>query len=122
MHEYKVTKEIIEIALKSREENHKSDPIKEIALIIGENSGFIGESINMYFEVIVNELEESGEIEKNVLSNTKISITPIKAKLKCAKCGNLFERERFSFSCPKCGGDGLPTNIGKEFKVEKIIF
>ena len=40
--------------------------------------------------------------------------------MKCDRCGRLFERKRFSFTCPYCGGDGSPTDIGKEFYIESV--
>ena len=47
-------------------------------------------------------------------------IKRIKPKLKCPKCGELFERRPMSFACPVCGTDGGPTDIGKEFYIESI--
>ena len=32
----------------------------------------------------------------------------------------LFEKKLLSFDCPKCGGQGGPTDIGKEFYIESI--
>ena len=50
MHEYPVTLEIIRLAEKTAEENHGR--VRGIHLVIGEDSGFIGESIQMYFDVL----------------------------------------------------------------------
>lgn len=44
----------------------------------------------------------------------------MKPKMKCDRCGCLFERKKFSFTCPRCGGDGSPTDIGKEFYIESV--
>jgi hydrogenase nickel incorporation protein HypA/HybF len=42
--------------------------------------------------------------------------------LRCAKCGAHFIRKPFEFRCPDpdCGGDGEPTDIGREFFVKSI--
>jgi Zn finger protein HypA/HybF involved in hydrogenase expression len=50
MHEYPVTLEIVRIASEAaqKEKGH----VAAINLVVGEESGFIGESIQMYFDVI----------------------------------------------------------------------
>ena len=50
MHEYPVTLEIVRIAENTARE--KGGLVKAIHLVVGEDSGFIGESIQMYFDVI----------------------------------------------------------------------
>jgi hydrogenase nickel incorporation protein HypA/HybF len=65
----------------------------------------------MYFDVIArNTLCESAEL----------LIKPVKPKLRCRSCGGLFLRKPFSFQCGECGGDGEPTEIGKEFYIESV--
>ena len=109
MHEYPVTLEIVRMAEKTAAE--KKGKVKAIHLVVGEDSGFIGESIQMYFDVI-----SQGTLCEGAL----LTIRDIKPKMKCDACGKLFERKRFSFTCPFCGGDGSPTEIGKEFYIESI--
>ena len=104
MHEYPVTLEIVRIAEKTARE--KGGLVKAIHLVVGEDSGFIGESIQMYFDVIS---------EGTLCEGARLTIRDIKPKMRCDRCGALFERKRFSFTCPHCGGDGSPTEIGKEF-------
>ena len=50
MHEYPVTLEIVRMAEKTARE--KGGIVRAIHLVVGEDSGFIGESIQMYFDVI----------------------------------------------------------------------
>lgn len=110
MHEYPITCEIIRISEEHALKN-KSSKITEIGLVIGEYSGYVSDSVQMYFD----------EISKGTLcEGAEVKITHVKAKLKCSKCGALFERELFSFNCTQCGGVGQPTEIGKEFYVEYI--
>ena len=106
MHEYPVTLEIVRIAEKTARE--KGGLVKAIHLVVGEDSGFIGESIQMYFDVIS---------EGTLCEGARLTIRDIKPKM---RCGALFERKRFSFTCPRCGGDGSPTEIGKEFYIESV--
>ena len=109
MHEYPVTLEIVRIAEKTARE--KGGTVKAIHLVVGEDSGFIGESIQMYFDVIS---------EGTLCESALLTIKDIRPKMKCDRCGRLFERKRFSFTCPYCGGDGSPTDIGKEFYIESV--
>ncbi|HMM06076.1 MAG TPA: hydrogenase maturation nickel metallochaperone HypA [Clostridiales bacterium] len=110
MHEYPITQQIIKIA-----ENHAKEAgaakVTAIHLVVGEYSGFIGESIQMYFDVIS---------EDTLCHGAKIDIQRVKPKLQCNQCGAYFERRAFSFQCPECGGEGGPTEIGKEFYIDSI--
>jgi len=110
MHEYPITFEIIKIA-ESYGEKNNGERVVEIGLVIGEDSGFIGDSIEMYFDEIAKE---------TICEGARISIKYVKPKLKCRNCKELFERRLFSFNCPSCGSLGEPTDIGKELYVEYI--
>ncbi len=110
MHELPITQQIIKIASEHARDNGAIKVIK-INLVVGEYSGFIGDSIAMYFDVI----------SKGTLTEgAELSIRYVKPQLSCEKCGAYFERKRFSFDCPKCDGRGVPTKIGKEFYIESI--
>ena len=109
MHEYPVTLRIAEIA--SREAERAGGRAKVIRLVVGDDSGFVGESIQMYFDVISAGTPCEG---------ARLEIERVVPKLKCAACGALFERKPFSFACPACGGEGRPTEIGREFYVKNV--
>lgn len=110
MHEYPITLRIIEIA-QERAKAEKASRVTKVTLVVGDYSGFIGESIDMYFHHIsAGTLCEGAEIE----------IRRVVPKLQCKACGELFERKLYSFECPLCGGEGGPTAIGKEFYIESI--
>ncbi len=110
MHEYPITQEIIRIA-ESVSNEHEGALIKKITIVAGEYSGYIAESIQMYFDII-----GSG----TVCEHASLDIIKVKPKLKCRACGNLFERRPFSFECPTCKGEGAPTEIGREFYIESV--
>ena len=110
MHEYPITVQIIGIAEKSCREAG-AVRVTKISLVIGESSGFIGESISMYFDIIA---------EGTLCAGAALEIERVKAKLQCPACGEIFTRAPLSFACPCCGQDGGPTQIGKEFYVKAI--
>ena len=106
MHEYPLTQRIIETAA----EYARGAPVRKIGLVIGGSSGVLGESIRLYFDLIAKGTAcEAAEIEIE-------TVTPM---LKCKTCSALFERKPFCFACP-CGGEGAPTEIGREFYVKYI--
>ena len=47
---------------------------------------------------------------------------PVSASVskRCEKCGKLFKKQLLSFECPYCGGQGGPSEIGKEFYIDTI--
>lgn len=110
MHELPVTQHIIKIAeANCRENNGKR--VTGIDLVVGDYSGFIGDSIMMYFDIIS---------EGTLCEEAAINIQRIKPKYRCQSCGHLFERKLLSFACPLCGAEGSPTEIGKEFYIESV--
>lgn len=112
MHEYPITLEIIDIASRKARESG-SRRVAEIRLVMGDNCGFLPESIEMYFDIIA----EGGPCE-----GAKLAIERVEPKLRCRLCGDLFVRKPFEFSCPRpgCGGNGEPTEIGREFFISSI--
>ena len=110
MHEYPITLNIIKIAEKHcREAN--AERVRKIKLVIGDYSGYVSESVQMYFDLIG---------EGTLCEGAEIEIENVKPMLRCRQCGELFYKKLMSFECTKCGGDGGPSEIGKEFYVESI--
>lgn len=109
MHEYPVTLTIVRMAEEAARE--KGGVVRAIHLVCGEDSGFIGESIQMYFD---------GIAEGTICEGATLTIRGVAPLLRCDDCGEYFQRKRYSFTCPHCGGDGSPTEIGKEFYIESV--
>ena len=107
MHEYSLAQSIIHAAT-----GHAGGAkVLQIDLVIGESSGIMGESIRMYFDIFA---------ENTLCAEAEIKIESIKPKLRCKICGLFFERKPFSFEC-SCGGEGEPTDIGREFYIKSIV-
>ncbi len=104
-----MTLEIVRIACDAA--SRAKGKVTAINIVVGEDSGFIGESIQMYFDVIA---------VGTLCEGAKLHIEGVRPKLRCSHCGSLFYRKPFSFACPYCGGDGRPTEIGKEFYVKNV--
>lgn len=110
MHEYPITQRIIEVATEYAVKNG-SDEVKAINLIVGDYSGYVASSIDLYFDIIA---------EGTACEKAKLNIERVIPKLRCNVCGELFERKPFSFECPHCKGEGSPTEVGKEFYIKSI--
>jgi hydrogenase nickel incorporation protein HypA/HybF len=110
MHEYPITKQIIKIA-----EKHcalaNAKRVTKVRLVVGDYSGFIGESIDMYFDIIS---------KGTLCDGASVEIERVKPKLKCLACGEFFEKKPMSFACPKCQADGVLSEVGKEFYIKEI--
>lgn len=110
MHEYPITEKIVKMASEHCEDAGGS-AVKKIMLVCGQNTGYVPDCITMLFELIA---------EGTPCEGAEVEIVTVKPKLKCPKCGILFERKPYSFECPECGADGEATDIGKEFYMDKI--
>ena len=110
MHELPITEQIIKIATEHGQ-NARASKIEKIRLVVGERSGYISESIQMYFDIISKDTLCEGAV---------LEIETVKPKIKCPACGKLFERRPMRFDCPACGTDGELTDIGREFYIDSI--
>lgn len=110
MHEYPITKRIIEIAQEYAIKNEAAE-VKVINLVVGEYCGYVASSIELYFELIA---------QGSLCEKAKLNIERIIPKLKCNSCGELFIRKPLSFECPNCNGEGSPIEIGQEFFIRSI--
>jgi hydrogenase nickel incorporation protein HypA/HybF len=109
VHELPITQRIIEIASgAARERGAKK--VTRIFVVAGDDSGYMPDSIQLYFDLIgAGSLCEGAAVE----------FETVRSMLRCETCGRLFERKPFDFTCP-CGGQGRPTDIGREFYVKAI--
>lgn len=110
MHEYPITQQIIRTAEQyaSREGAKR---IHTITLVVGDYSGYVADSIALYFDIIS---------QGSMCEGAKLVIERIKPMLKCTKCNKLFERQPPGFECPFCGGDGAPCDVGREFYIKSV--
>jgi hydrogenase nickel incorporation protein HypA/HybF len=110
MHEYAVTQNMVEIAVKEAEAAG-SNKILEIRLVIGDLSSIIDESVSMYFDFLS---------EGTAAYGAKLVFRRMPAKLRCSVCGQEYEKPRNGFDCPSCSGEGRLTDAGREFYIESM--
>jgi hydrogenase nickel incorporation protein HypA/HybF len=110
MHELSVTEEILKITLEHAR-RAKADRVLKVHLVVGDLTGFAGESIQFYFDL----LSEGTEAEKAALLITRISI-----RARCQACREEFSPDGMAWACPQCGGSVEEIVSGREFYVESI--
>jgi hydrogenase nickel incorporation protein HypA/HybF len=110
MHELSVTEQILNITL-DHARQAKAERVLKVNLVIGDLTGFAGESIQFYFDI----LSKDTEAEKACLS-----ITHLPARARCKQCQNEFTPEVMNWACPRCGGFIENVISGREFYVESI--
>lgn len=110
MHEYAITKSIVNIAVKEAEKAD-AQKITEIKLVIGDLSTVVDESVSLYFDIIAKD---------TIAEGAKLSFRRVPVQFKCGTCGELYDKTGSKFDCPHCGGTGTPTGVGKEFYIESI--
>jgi len=110
MHEYAITKSIVNIAVKEAEKA-EAKKITEIKLVIGDLSTVVDESVSLYFDIIAKDTMAEG---------AKLNFRRVRTQFKCGTCGELYDKIGSEFDCPKCGGSGIMTGVGREFYIESI--
>jgi len=110
MHEASVTEALVKIALEEAAKNG-AKKVERIKLVVGEATGYMQESLEMYFRNFT---------KGSILEGAELVCTYVKPKIKCPSCGKLFERKLFTFDCPDCGTPGTMTSVGNEFYIESM--
>ena len=110
MHEYAVTRNIVDIAVKEAAAAGAGS-ITEIRLVIGDLSSIIDESVSMYFEIISKGTAAEG---------ARLLFKRVPAGMRCNKCGYHYDKPRSGFECPRCLSTGTLTGEGREFYVESL--
>lgn len=68
-----------------------------VSLTVGEVSGYVPESIQMYFDIAARGTPCEG---------AALRIKRFRPLMRCEACGKLFDMRPTSFDCPACGGAG----------------
>ncbi len=110
MHEYAVTKNIVDIAV-AEAKAANAGRVVEISLVIGDLSSIIDESVSMYFEIISKDTMAEG---------AKLSFKRKPAVFHCSRCGKNYNKPAKGFECPECGSLGTLTGAGREFYIESL--
>ena len=114
MHEASAIESVVKIV--AEEATKRGAPgaprsVLAVHLVVGEVTGHMEDSLKFYFASLGKGTPAEG---------ATLDVRYIKPQLKCSSCQKLFERRRFTFECPHCGGQGVMTKIGSEFYIDSI--
>ena len=110
MHELDVTESLLNTACDYALKNDAHRVIS-LNIIIGDLSGFIGDSVQFYWDMIS---------ENTICENSKLHFTRLPAKFICQSCGKEFEIRGELLPCPDCSSMDLRTIQGDEFQLNSI--
>jgi hydrogenase nickel incorporation protein HypA/HybF len=110
MHEASVSEAIVKM-VSAEASSRGAARVRRIDLVVGEATGYMRESLEFYVAISAKGTPVQG---------AELGIRYVKPLLRCPSCGLEFERERFSFACPRCGKQGTLTKKGSEFYIDSI--
>lgn len=114
MHEASAIEAVIKIVSEEVAKRGTAEGLPRVAkvkLVVGQTTGHMEESLKFYFESLGRGSPAEG---------AELEVRYVRPQLRCSSCDKLFERKRFSFECPYCGGQGVMTKIGSEFYIDSI--
>lgn len=107
MHEFSITQNLLDVALK----NANSKRIVDVNLLIGPFSDEREESIQFYWR----------DLAKGTLAEgAKLHFQYVKAEMKCLACGGTFNLESNESLCIYCHSDRLELLSAEEVRLESI--
>lgn len=110
MHEYGVTKALVELCNAEAEKNDIKT-IKKITIKIGKFTGFSPDSIEFYFEYLK---------ENTSCAHARIAFIDVPIRISCRSCSKESVIEEPLLVCPHCGKSDIAVKTGREFFVESI--
>ncbi len=109
MHEYAVTKRLVEIVLEEASRANLKK-VTRIKVVLGALRGFVPQAIEFYFSYLAkNTLAEGAALEFEL----------VEGRAKCLSCGKVFNLKE-SFSCPVCESSDIEIIKGEEFYIASI--
>jgi hydrogenase nickel incorporation protein HypA/HybF len=110
MHEFGVTKSLIDLC-NQEAENNGIKKVYKIHLKVGRFTGFSPDSIQFYFE----------HLKVNTrCSAASIIFEEIPIEITCGKCRKRSVIDEPVLLCPNCGSDEIDLISGREFSVASI--
>lgn len=111
MHEYGITESIVRISCEEAEV-HGANKITEIRLKIGELSGLVPESIQIYFDMVS---------EGTIAAGAKLIVEKILIRFKCNECGaESGVSSQGLYECPKCKSKNISIIGGHEYMIDSL--
>jgi len=110
MHEFSVTKSLIELCNQEAKKNGLQK-VSKIKIRLGKFTGFSADAIKFYFDYLSNDTR---------CAHAKLIFKEVPIYIKCSNCDYKGTIEEPIFFCPKCGKEQIEIISGREFYVESL--
>lgn len=110
MHEMAVTQSILDIAIQHAKQAGASQ-ITQIDLIIGEMTGIVDESVQLYFDFLSRD---------TIAAGAALVFDRRPAAFRCRECHTTYHPEGIDWRCPACEALTFEVVSGREFQVASI--
>jgi hydrogenase nickel incorporation protein HypA/HybF len=110
MHEFSITQNILEIALRHGEKAGAARIVR-LNLVVGELSSVIGDSVQFYWDIVARE---------TIAEGAELCFERVPGSLRCVGCGEVFRLSGRAYTCPACGESQVVVAGGDEFRLASI--
>jgi hydrogenase nickel incorporation protein HypA/HybF len=110
MHEMSIAQSILDIVQEEMEKHHVKK-LEAINISVGALSAIVPSSLTFCFKVVTDKTDLEGVA-------LKVRVVPL--TYSCYDCGENFESEEMTFTCPKCGADGPMLTAGRDMTIDNI--
>jgi hydrogenase nickel incorporation protein HypA/HybF len=110
MHEFSITQNVLEIALRHAEKAG-ARRITRLNLVVGELSSIIDDSVQFYWDIVARD---------TIAEGSQLCFERIPGSLRCLGCDNVFSLNGRDYTCPACGGSQVVVVGGDQFRLESI--
>jgi hydrogenase nickel incorporation protein HypA/HybF len=110
MHELGITDQLLQLVLRHAEQAGAAR-VTRLNLIIGEFSSVVDDSIQFYWEMMV---------QGTIAEHAALCFERVPGKFRCDECGLVFPVREFDGQCPACGGLRARIADGEQFRLDSI--
>lgn len=110
MHELGITQSIVEIALRTAQDQ-EATKIHSVTLEIGSLSGVVPEALEFCYEACSKETP---------LEGSRLLIERVEATARCRDCANEFALTDLLACCPQCGSAASDLLCGEEMRIKEM--
>lgn len=110
MHEYSVTRSLVELCVREADKNG-FNRIHRIHLVLGRFTGFSADSISFYFDYLK---------QGTSCQEAEVAFREVPIRVRCNACTRESTIAEPVLVCPECGAIDIDLLTGREFFVESI--
>lgn len=111
MHEMGLVQNIVDIVLKTAEQNGISKVLR-VNIRAGQLRAIVPEQLQFCFQILCK--------ESPILEGTELVVETLPVKGKCKSCQHEFSVEEYRFVCPECEHEDIDVLQGMELLVSNI--